>query len=93
MPTVRMPKYDLRRMLESIQKYKVVAIPMVPPVAVSLAKDPITAVYDLSSLKRIMIAAAPTKPEVVRQLREKFGAKILQTFGVESALCTCLRAR
>ncbi|KAL8276110.1 hypothetical protein RQP46_011492 [Phenoliferia psychrophenolica] len=65
MPTVRMPKYNLVRMLESIQKYRVVAIPMVPPVAVSLAKDPITANYDLSSLKRIMIAAAPTKDEVV----------------------------
>lgn len=84
MPTVRMPKYNLVRMLESIQKYKVVAIPMVPPVAVSLAKDPITNNYDLSSLKRIMIAAAPTKPEIVRILRQKFGAKILQTFGAYS---------
>lgn len=51
MPTVRMPKYELKAFLQAIERYRVVAIPMVPPVAVQLAKSELTKDYDLSSLK------------------------------------------
>ena len=59
-----MPKFHLEKFLQAIEKYKVQALPIVPPVAVQLAKHPLTAKYDLSSINRIMIAAAPTKPEI-----------------------------
>lgn len=62
--TVRMQKYDFEKFLEAIQKYKVQALPIVPPVAVQLAKSDLTEKYDLTSINRIMIAAAPTKPEI-----------------------------
>lgn len=64
MTTVRMQKYDFDEFLQAIQKYKVQALPIVPPVAVQLAKNRLTEKYDLSSISRIMIAAAPTKPEI-----------------------------
>lgn len=53
--------FDLPLFLASIQKHKVTNAPIVPPVAVALAKHPIVSDYDLSSLKVITIAAAPTK--------------------------------
>lgn len=64
MLTVRMQKYDFEKFLRAIEKYKVQALPIVPPVAVQLAKSHLTEKYDLSSINRIMIAAAPTKPEI-----------------------------
>lgn len=64
MLTVRMQKFHFENFLRAIERYKVQALPIVPPVAVQLAKNPLTANYDLSSINRIMIAAAPTKPEI-----------------------------
>jgi 4-coumarate--CoA ligase len=64
MLTVRMQKYDFEKFLQAIEKYRVQALPIVPPVAVQLAKNRLTDKYDLTSINRIMIAAAPTKPEI-----------------------------
>lgn len=66
MLTVRMQKYNFEEFLQAIERYKVAALPIVPPVAVQLAKDPLTSNYDLTSIRRIMVAAAPTKPEICR---------------------------
>lgn len=58
---VHLAKFDLPLFLSSIQKHRVTNAPIVPPVAVALAKHPIVDNYDLSSLKAVTIAAAPTK--------------------------------
>ncbi|KAK9896848.1 acetyl-CoA synthetase-like protein [Cystobasidium minutum MCA 4210] len=81
MLTVRMPKFHFENFLQAIERYKVQALPIVPPVAVQLAKNPLTAKYDLSSINRIMIAAAPTKPEICEILACKYKSPILQSFG------------
>ena len=71
-----MLKYDFEKFLEAIQRYRVVAIPLVPPVAHQLAKSDLPNQYDLSSLKRLMVSAAPTKPEVVKVLRDRYKVSV-----------------
>lgn len=78
---VKLSKYDFREFLRCIARYRVTAIPCVPPVAVQLARESLPDQYDLSSLKRIMVAAAPIKPETVAILRERYKVVVLQTFG------------
>lgn len=45
-----LPKFEERSFLKAIEKYKVTAITVVPPIMVFLAKSPIVDEYDLSSV-------------------------------------------
>jgi acyl-coenzyme A synthetase/AMP-(fatty) acid ligase len=74
-------KYDFPEFLRCIAKYRVTAVPCVPPVAVQLARERLPDDYDLTSLKRIMVAAAPIKAETVATLRKRYHVVVLQTFG------------
>lgn len=74
-------KYDFETFLKCIEKYKVNAIPMVPPVAIQLARSKLPEKYNLTSLKRFMVSAAPIKPEMVDILRKRYNVVVLQTFG------------
>eukprot|EP00249_Psilotum_nudum_P008737 c21477_g1_i1 orf=361-1983(+) len=70
---VSMPKYDLVEMLETIQKYRITNLPLVPPIMIALAKYDGLKKYDLSSVKEITSGAAPlgkeTLEDIYRQLR------------------------
>lgn len=61
-------------------EYKATWAHIVPPVAVQLANSDLAAKYDLSSLKTLLIAAAPTKKALQKRLKDRFGAdtKIIQ---------------
>ncbi|PMD39344.1 acetyl-CoA synthetase-like protein [Hyaloscypha variabilis F] len=59
-------KFDFGSYLGYIQKYRPESLIIVPPVALRLAKDTDIPKYDLSSVKRIMSAAAPLSPELRR---------------------------
>lgn len=48
---VFLPKFEEKLFLSSIEKYKVTAITVVPPIMVFLAKSPLFDKYDLSSVK------------------------------------------
>ena len=50
---------------------------LIPPtVGRQLVSNPITANYDLSSLKGVLIGAAPVRENLIRQLTQKLGAKV-----------------
>jgi acyl-CoA synthetase (AMP-forming)/AMP-acid ligase II len=76
MTCVRLDRYVPEDFLDAIQKYRVQAVPIVPPVALMLAKSPLVDKYDLSSLKSVMVSAAPTKLEVVQMLRRRLQVKV-----------------
>ena len=56
--TILLPKWNLERALSSIQKYKVTALPLVPPLIRQLAQSPLTEKYDLSSVIGAVSGAA-----------------------------------
>jgi acyl-CoA synthetase (AMP-forming)/AMP-acid ligase II len=77
-PVVIMEKFDLERYCQLIQKYKVTVAPLVPPIAVLLAKSPIVPNYDLTSLRMITSGAAPLGKEHIEQLHKRIKATVRQ---------------
>ncbi|EPT02411.1 hypothetical protein FOMPIDRAFT_1118223 [Fomitopsis schrenkii] len=76
-------KFVFTEMLKSIERYKVSALPCVPPMGVLLVKHPEVKKYDLSSIKSLMIGAAPVSPELQSALANVFPqATIGQGFGM-----------
>ncbi|EDS34717.1 luciferin 4-monooxygenase [Culex quinquefasciatus] len=80
---VLMPKFSATLFLESIQKYKVNLMTVVPPLMVFLAKHPIVDNYDLSSLMTLICGAAPLSKEIEDKVRDRLGiAFIRQGYGL-----------
>ncbi|KAJ5560825.1 hypothetical protein N7535_009022 [Penicillium sp. DV-2018c] len=69
---VVMPRFDLDLFLHCIEKYRPDELSIVPPIALALVKDPRIAKYDLSSVSRIMSAAAPLTAELAVALEARF---------------------
>ncbi|TVY93005.1 Acyl-CoA ligase, partial [Lachnellula willkommii] len=66
-PVYVMKKFDFVQMLESVQKFKITTLSMVPPIVVALAKSPLPRKYDLSSVVDITCGAAPLSGEVCKE--------------------------
>ncbi|KAI0356902.1 acetyl-CoA synthetase-like protein [Trametes cingulata] len=77
-------KFELEQMLESVQRYRVTHLYLVPPMALLMCKarperpanvsrscllqSPVTKNYDLSSVYFLMVGAAPVSAELTEQL-------------------------
>lgn len=79
---VTMPRFDLPLFLQISQDHKAKRMWAVPPVALALAKHPLVDNYDLSSLKQVFIAAAPSGPELSNAISARLGCAALQGFGM-----------
>ncbi|MDQ3754412.1 MAG: AMP-binding protein [Acidobacteriota bacterium] len=79
---VTMPRFDLEQFLRIVQDYQVTLAPIVPPIALALAKHPIVDNYDLSHLKAVFSGAAPLSAEVSRACAERLGCLIRQGYGM-----------
>ena len=76
-------RFHLQDFLQYIQKYKVTKAHIVPPIVLQMAKDPLVAKYDLSSLKECVVAAAPLGKEISHQFRKRLaGIEIKQAYGM-----------
>ncbi len=64
-------KFELVPFLEVIQKYKVSWAHLVPPIILALAKHPIVAKYNISTIKSIVSAAAPLGADVQQEFMDK----------------------
>ncbi|CAO1358050.1 unnamed protein product [Diamesa hyperborea] len=73
---VFLPKFDEIAFLESVQKYKINTIIVVPPIMVFLAKSPLVDKYDLSTIKEIACGAASLSKEVEDQVMAKFNGEV-----------------
>ncbi|XP_057377432.1 uncharacterized protein LOC130698831 [Daphnia carinata] len=84
-----LPKFNFSDMLRAIQKYKVTMIPLVPPIAVLLAKHPAANNFDLSSVRAIVSSAAPLSLEIIKTIISKYNWDVLQGYGMtECTLAT-----
>ncbi|OIW19432.1 hypothetical protein TanjilG_09452 [Lupinus angustifolius] len=59
-----MPRFEIIKVLELVQKHKVTFAPFVPPILLAIAKNPEVEQYDLSSIRMIMSGAAPLEKEL-----------------------------
>ncbi|GKA46360.1 4-coumarate--CoA ligase 2 [Tanacetum coccineum] len=83
---VLMPKFEIRSLLELIQKYRVTVAAVVPPLVLALAKNPMVGSYDLSSIRVVLSGAAPLGKELEDGLRSRVPQAIFgQGYGMTEA--------
>ncbi len=85
---VFMHKWDTVKALQIIERERVTATGGVPTIAWQLIEHPDRDQYDLSSLKTISYGGAPSAPELVRKIREVFGALPGNGWGMTETMAT-----
>ncbi|MFQ6623750.1 hypothetical protein Gotur_003740 [Gossypium turneri] len=89
-----MQKFEIGTLLELIQRHKVSVAAVVPPLVVLLAKNPVVAQFDLSSIRVVLSGAAPLGKELEDALRGRVPQAVLgQGYGMTEAgpvLSMCL---
>jgi long-chain acyl-CoA synthetase len=82
---VIMEAFDLEQSLSLVQQYRVTLYFAVPPILIALDNYPHLRTYDLSSLRYIMVGAAPMAPEVAQRLQDTTRVRLLQGYGLTEA--------
>lgn len=92
-PVYILAKFDFVRMLECVERYKVTAFTLVPPIAVALAKSPLVKKYDLSSIRNITSGAAPLSAAICHDLEKLWPdgvVNVKQGWGMSETTCTAM---
>ena len=82
LPLVVMERFDLSHFCNSIQTHKITYAYCVPPVILLLAKHPIVANYDLTSLRMLNSGAAPLTRDLVEAVYKRLKVPIKQGYGL-----------
>ncbi|WP_203645349.1 4-coumarate--CoA ligase family protein [Streptomyces sp. SID14478] len=80
---VVLPRFDLDTFLAAIEKHRINALYVAPPIVLALAKHPSVDRYDLSSLDYVISAAAPLDAELARACAHRIGLpSVGQAYGM-----------
>jgi acyl-CoA synthetase (AMP-forming)/AMP-acid ligase II len=79
---VTMARFDLEQCLQTIEKYRVTFAPLVPPLILALAKNPVVDKYELTSLRTVFSGAAPLRENLALAASDRLGCLILQGYGL-----------
>ncbi|HZU46902.1 MAG TPA: fatty-acid--CoA ligase FadD4, partial [Mycobacterium sp.] len=90
--TVVLEKFDPERCLDAIQRYRVTHAQFVPAMFTRMLKLPesVRDSYDVSSLKRVMHAAAPCPVEIKKQMMDWWGPIIDEYYASSEAIGSTL---
>lgn len=70
---VVLPRFDMKTYLESIQKYKINTLYIVPPIIIQMVKQKeLCEKYNLSSVQSIFTGAAPLGAETATELNQQY---------------------
>jgi len=72
-----MQKFEIGTLLELIQRYRVSVAMVVPPLVLALAKNPMVANFDLSSIRLVLSGAAPLGKELEEALHSRVPHAVL----------------
>ncbi|MFF4363905.1 4-coumarate--CoA ligase family protein [Streptomyces sp. NPDC001604] len=70
---VVLARFELETFLAAIQNHRITSLFVAPPIVLALAKHPLVAQYDLSSLKHVISAAAPLDAQLAAACSERLG--------------------
>jgi acyl-CoA synthetase (AMP-forming)/AMP-acid ligase II len=79
---VTMPRFDVAQFLELIERYRITATIVVPPIVLALAKHPAVDDADLRSLRLVGCGAAPLGAALQQAAAERIGCPVLQGWGM-----------
>ncbi|MDB5691836.1 MAG: AMP-dependent synthetase and ligase, partial [Alphaproteobacteria bacterium] len=86
--TVFMRKWDALKAMEIIERERVAITGGVPTIAWQILDHPERHRFDLSSLESISYGGAPSAPELVRRIRQEFGALPGNGWGMTETMAT-----
>ncbi|KPI96565.1 Luciferin 4-monooxygenase [Papilio xuthus] len=80
--TIYLPKFDVEQYLQTVEKYKVSQLTVVPPVLIALCKTP--SKHDVSSVMVVVSGAAPLHKETADGVFKRFpnAQAVLQGYGM-----------
>ena len=81
-----LPGFEVKTLLETIQRERITTLYLVPTMIVMLLADPDLGKYDLSSLKNIRYGASPISPETLKKAIQVFGNIFIQGYGLTEGL-------
>jgi acyl-CoA synthetase (AMP-forming)/AMP-acid ligase II len=79
---VTLPRFDLETSLRLIAEHRMETLMVVPPLVLALAKHPMVDQFDLTSVKRIMSAAAPLGIELATACATRLNCEVMQGYGM-----------
>jgi acyl-CoA synthetase (AMP-forming)/AMP-acid ligase II len=82
---VTLARFELEAFLRMIEDHRVSAAAVVPPIAHALARHPAVDRYDLSSLRLLVVGAAPCPAEIERECEARLGCVVGQGLGMTEA--------
>ncbi|KAJ5573321.1 hypothetical protein N7450_010305 [Penicillium hetheringtonii] len=87
-----LPAFTMESMLETVVKYQISEMLLVPPILIRLLRDPIVQKYDLSHVRKFSSGAAPLSAEVIQALKSRFpNTGFKQGYGMTES-CSCITA-
>jgi acyl-CoA synthetase (AMP-forming)/AMP-acid ligase II len=90
---INMSRFDLVIFLESVQKHRITAVHIVPPIALLFAKEPLLDKYDLSSIQNMTVSAAPLSKQVTQMIQKRYpNIHIRQGYGMTELSPACTTA-
>ena len=81
-PIVTVPRFDMEQTLQLVQKHRITQYFAVPPIILGLAKTPLLDQYDVSSLRKIVVGAAPLGKELAEAASHRVGCPVVQAYGM-----------
>ncbi|ELT90966.1 hypothetical protein CAPTEDRAFT_109724, partial [Capitella teleta] len=89
---INLPRFEETLFLETIQKYKVNQLPVVPPTILFLATHPMVPEYDLSSVKSVSCGGAPLSEEVMGRFTRRLRVPSpRQAYGMTEMTLGCMK--
>jgi long-chain acyl-CoA synthetase len=87
-PTVILPSFDPKHVLQTIERYRVGRFSAVPTMLTSLLNYPERANYDCSSLRWVDSGGAPLHEELRLEFQREFRCRVKEGYGLSEASCT-----
>lgn len=87
-----LPSFTMQSMFDTVAKYQISELLLVPPILIRMVRDPIVKDYDLSCVQRFSSGAAPLSAEIIQLLEKTFpGTGFKQGYGMTES-CSCITA-
>ena len=80
-----MPRFELERYLDLVERYRATMLHVVPPIVVALAKGSGAGSRDLSRVRKLFSGAAPLGADVIAQCSARLGCVVQQGYGMTEA--------
>jgi fatty-acyl-CoA synthase len=82
---VVMPAFDALEVLQNVARFRVTHLFLPPTALYAMISHPKVHDFDYSSLRRLLIAAAPVSPDKLKKAVEVFGPCLCQSYGQTEA--------